>query len=169
MSQLPHTGEQVLAIARLKSAGSRNEGRYHYSEKSGRLRHYWATVGRRAAVDHFGIQFVGVEGQCDAARFEAALESAGFTRRRDTRNNATFAQKIPFKPDGFPDAEGILRARATLDAILNAPNTAPSGSAAPPTPVGNGNFATELRNSLPFFIDLELPERSIEAPREIVF
>lgn len=170
MTKNSHTGAQVLAFANATVAGSRNEGRYWYSEPFGRLRLFWATVGIRTEVDHFGVQFVGIAGQSDAARYEAALENAGFYRRRDTRNNATFAQKIPFRADGLSDKGSIQRARATLDAILSDPTpSAPAQSILPPAMNHAGNFATELRNSLPFFIDLELPERSVETPREISF
>lgn len=170
MKESTHTGATVLAMANATPAGSRNEGRYWYSEPFGRLRQFWATVGTRAEVDHFGVQFIGVAGQSDAAHYEAALESAGFYRRRDTRNNATYALRIPFKADGLPDRDGIQQARAILDGILNDPSpTAPSQTLLPPTFNDRRNFATELRKSLPFFVDLELPERSIEMPREISF
>jgi hypothetical protein len=166
MLTVQHSGRDVLVIAGLKVAGSHNEDRYVYSERFAHARQYWATVTPRSSLDHFGIQFVGKAGEREASRYEAALEAAGFSRRRDSRANVTFARPIKFRSDGQSDAEAIRTAKRQLDEILTRTTSLSGALSSEESPI---HLIKAIRESIPFFVDLELPPRDLESEREISF
>lgn len=128
---------------------------------------YWATRSSRFKRDEFGVQFKGAASEV----YRTALELNGFEDRDHGKSGgkATFVRKIPQLSDGGVDIAAIQEAKRTLDSIFNTPPSRLLLEARSLPPVEGGNFATELRDSLPFFIDLELPERSTDIPREISF
>jgi hypothetical protein len=161
----------ILSAADIKGIKSVASGKYRLSEVAEFGGTYWATHLVRDPRDEFGVQFSGISGLKLAERYRDQLTSAGFADRDERKGNgkATFVRNIPQLPNGSPDNAAILEAKEALDVIFSRPSLGKDKQASPDAPVAKGNFATELRNSLPFFIDLELPERTSETPREVIF
>jgi hypothetical protein len=170
LDQIDYPADAILRAAGVepnKEKVGAAGGAYRPSEPAHFNGCYWATRSSRFKRDEFGVQFKGTASEA----FRVELELNGFIDRDQGKSGgkATFVRKIPQLSDGSIDIAAIQEAKRSLDSIFNTPPSKLPQVASSETPVERRNFATELRNSLPFFIDLELPERSIEPAREISF
>jgi hypothetical protein len=165
--QTEFPADRVLEAAGEKGVYSVASGKYRFSKRCDFGGAYWATHHIRFRNDQFGVQFSDAAGLQVASRLSLLLKEAGFMDRDEGKGKgkATFVRTIAQLSDGSPDVQAIQKAKADLDRILNLPRSPPSNVA-----LESGrprSFVEEVRGSLPFFIDLELPPRDQEPMREI--
>ncbi len=170
LDQIDYPADAILRAAGVepnKDKVGAAGGAYRPSEPAHFNGCYWATRSSRFKRDEFGVQFKGAASEA----YRAELELNGFIDRDQGKpgGKATFVRKISQLSDGSIDTLAIQEAKQKLDSIFNTPPSERPLATSSETSAERRNFATELRNSLPFFIDLELPERSTEALREISF
>jgi hypothetical protein len=165
--QTDFPADRVLEAAGEMGVYSVASGKYRFSERCDFGGAYWATHHIRFRNDQFGVQFSDAAGLRVASKISLLLKEAGFIDRHEGKGKgvAIYVRTIAQLADGSPDIEAIQKAKADLDRILNSPPL-------PPTHVVTAgtrprSFVDEVRGSLPFFIDLELPPRDKEPMREI--
>lgn len=164
--QTEFPADRVLKAAGVKGVYSVASGKYRFSERCDFGGAYWATHHIRFRNDQFGVLFCDAAGLKAASRLSLLLKEAGFLNRdEENGKKATYVRTIAQLADGSPDVQAIQKAKADLDRILNLPPLPPTRDVTSET--RPRSIVEEVRGSLPFFIDLELPPRDHEPMREI--
>lgn len=164
--------QQILASVGAKPATKAAGGRYQRSLPFRPGIRYWSTTLERSRADKFGVQFLG-EGIATAHRLERAFVRRGFVKQSTQPTQITWCRTIEWLPDGGIDAEAVRAARAEVDAVLDE-HELPTAPAQPPgiaesAPSKVVSFLEFMRNSPLYGVELDLPVRGGDPPREDPF